>query len=52
MAEVMIVGAGIAGLTAALRLLQRGFRVTLLDQDNFIGGKWGAHKHPTKPVQD
>jgi NAD(P)-binding Rossmann-like domain/Flavin containing amine oxidoreductase len=52
MAEVMIVGAGIAGLTAALRLLQRSFRLTLLDQDNFIGGKWGAHKHPTKPVQD
>ena len=52
MAEVTIVGAGIAGLTAALRLLQRGFRITLLDQDNFIGGKWGAHRHPTKPDQD
>ena len=52
MVEVMIVGAGIAGLTAALRLVQRGFRVSLLDQDNFIGGKWGAHKHPTRPNQD
>jgi uncharacterized protein with NAD-binding domain and iron-sulfur cluster len=49
MPEVTIVGAGIAGLTAALRLLQRGFHVRLIEQDDFIGGKWGAHKHPDKP---
>jgi hypothetical protein len=38
MPEVTIVGGGIAGLTAALRLLERGFSVTLLEQDNFLGG--------------
>jgi len=38
MPEVTIVGGGIAGLTSALRLLQRGFDVTLLEQDDFLGG--------------
>jgi hypothetical protein len=38
MPEVTIVGGGIAGLTSALRLLQRGFAVTLMEQDNFLGG--------------
>jgi hypothetical protein len=38
MPEVTIVGGGIAGLTAALRLLERGFDVTLMEQDNFLGG--------------
>lgn len=52
MAKVIIVGAGIAGLSAALRLLQRGFDVTLLEQDDFLGGKLGAHQDlPAGPVQ-
>lgn len=38
MPEVTIVGGGIAGLTAALRLLERGFDVTLMEQDDFLGG--------------
>ena len=37
MNKVTIVGAGIAGMSAALRLLERGFHVTLLEQDNFMG---------------
>lgn len=45
MPQVTIVGAGIAGLTAALRLVERGFDVTVLEQDSFIGGKLGAHTH-------
>ncbi|MFL5282630.1 MAG: FAD-dependent oxidoreductase [Rhodopila sp.] len=49
MSEVFIVGGGIAGLTVALRLLQRGFKITLLEQDDFLGGKLGAHQHiPSK----
>ncbi len=44
MHKVSIVGAGIAGLTAALRLLERGFHVTLYEQDNFIGGMLRSHK--------
>ena len=38
MPEVTIVGGGIAGLTSALRLLERGFAVTLMEQDPFLGG--------------
>ncbi len=47
MPQVSIIGAGIAGLAAALRLVQRGFDVTLLEQNSFVGGKLGAHqRHP------
>ena len=45
MPQVTIIGAGIAGLAAALRLVERGFDVTLLEQDDFLGGKLGAHTH-------
>jgi zeta-carotene desaturase len=44
MHKVKIVGAGIAGLTAALRLLERGYHVTLYEQDNFIGGMLRSHE--------
>jgi Flavin containing amine oxidoreductase len=49
MPKVVIVGAGIAGLTAALRLVERGFDVTIYEEDSFIGGKLGAHNHPDRP---
>lgn len=39
---VTIVGAGIAGLTAALRLLEAGFDVTVLEKAATVGGKFGA----------
>ena len=45
MPQVTVIGAGIAGLAAALRLVERGFDVTLFEQDDFIGGKLGAHNH-------
>ena len=44
MPQVTIIGAGIAGLAAAFRLLQRGFDVTILEQNSFLGGKLGAHR--------
>jgi NAD(P)-binding Rossmann-like domain/Flavin containing amine oxidoreductase len=43
MPEVTVVGAGIAGLTAAMRLAEQGFKVTLFEQEDFLGGKLGAH---------
>ncbi len=46
MRKVTIVGAGVAGMSAALRLLQRGFHVTLLEQDNFMGGMMRACHFP------
>jgi zeta-carotene desaturase len=45
MPQVTVIGAGIAGLAAALRLVERGFDVTLFEQDDFLGGKLGAHNH-------
>jgi hypothetical protein len=37
-----IVGAGIAGMTAALRLLEAGFDVTVFEKTETVGGKFGA----------
>ncbi len=34
---VVVVGAGLSGLTAALDLVRRGVRVTVLDDDNTVG---------------
>ncbi len=42
--SVTIVGAGIAGMTAALRLLEAGFDVTVLERSATVGGKFGAVK--------
>lgn len=48
MNKVTIVGAGLAGMTAALRLLQNDFQVELLDQDSFMGGMLRACKSPDR----
>ncbi|MCS6873825.1 MAG: NAD(P)/FAD-dependent oxidoreductase [Pyrinomonadaceae bacterium] len=55
--KVGIVGAGILGLTLALRLVNRGFSVTIFDSANEIGGLasawqigdfiWDKHYHVT-----
>jgi hypothetical protein len=36
--HVVVVGAGISGMTAALRLLQRGYRVTIYEEKARVGG--------------
>lgn len=40
--KVVIVGAGIAGMTAALYLRRAGFDVTILEKSHEVGGKFGA----------
>ena len=40
--NVTIVGAGIAGLTAGLRLAERGYQVSFYERDWFVGGKFRA----------
>lgn len=39
---VAVVGGGIAGLSAAANLAERGFKVTLFEKENFLAGKMGA----------
>jgi isorenieratene synthase len=39
---VVVVGAGLAGMSAAIRLASRGYRVRLLERESYLGGKVGA----------
>jgi phytoene desaturase len=39
MSEVVIIGAGIGGLSAAIRLAAQGQRVTVLERNSAVGGK-------------
>jgi glycine/D-amino acid oxidase-like deaminating enzyme len=42
--RVAVAGGGIAGLTAALRLAQRGYRVKLVEQKSMLGGNLGSRQ--------
>jgi protoporphyrinogen oxidase len=42
--KVAVVGAGIAGLTCALRLAQRGYKVTLFEKSSVLGGNLSSEK--------
>ena len=48
MPEVRIVGAGLAGISAATRLMEQGFDITLYEQNDFLGGELGAHRDDEK----
>lgn len=48
--SVGIVGAGFAGLRCADILLQHGFKVTILEARNRLGGRVGQSWHLGKPV--
>ncbi|MGL4571117.1 MAG: phytoene desaturase family protein [Clostridium sp.] len=39
MKKVLIIGGGVSGLSAALRLQHLGYSVTILEKNSFIGGK-------------
>lgn len=42
--HVIVVGGGVAGMTTAHRLLERGHDVTMLEANAYLGGKLGAHQ--------
>jgi len=45
-ARVTIAGGGLAGMTAALRLAERGYRVKLYEQKPTLGGDLGSRPGP------
>ncbi|MGA7805563.1 FAD-dependent oxidoreductase [Bradyrhizobium sp.] len=49
MPEATIAGSGLAGMSAAHRLMEQGFDITLYEQNDFLGGKLGAHKADGNP---
>jgi uncharacterized protein with NAD-binding domain and iron-sulfur cluster len=44
--SAIVVGGGLAGLSAAVGLAQRGFRVTVLESRNRLGGRAGSFNDP------
>ena len=50
--RVAVAGGGLAGLTAALRLSQRGYEVTLYEDKPFLGGNAASHDHVYNDVED
>jgi len=43
---VTIAGGGLSGLTAAMRLAERGYRITLYEQKEWLGGNLGSRLMP------
>jgi len=44
--DVAIIGAGMAGINAAVQAQRRGFRYTVYERHHEVGGTWRAHNYP------
>lgn len=51
MGELVIIGAGPAGLAAALAARAKGRRVVLLDASDYVGGQYWRHLPPERPTR-
>src|ERR1700722_11178128 len=45
--SVIVIGGGLAGLSSAVALVDAGFRVRLLEQKPFLGGRASSYALPT-----
>uniref|UniRef100_E6PYZ4 Carotene 7,8-desaturase n=1 Tax=mine drainage metagenome TaxID=410659 RepID=E6PYZ4_9ZZZZ len=45
--SVLVVGAGVAGLSAACALADAGFQVTLVERRGYLGGRASSYLHPS-----
>lgn len=50
--RAVVVGAGIAGLTAATALAERGVAVDLVEREPYLGGRVGGWTEPANPHAD
>ena len=44
MRKAIVIGAGIGGIASALRLVKKGYEVTVFDSNNYPGGKITSFK--------
>ena len=44
--NVVVIGAGLGGLTAAVKLREAGHNVTVLEQNDRVGGTWAQNTYP------
>lgn len=44
--NVVVIGAGLGGLTAAIKLREAGHQVTILEQSDRVGGTWAQNTYP------
>src|ERR1700755_1936062 len=50
--SVIVIGGGLAGLSSAVALADAGFRVRLLEQKLFLGGRASSYALPSGEVVD